>query len=139
MFDQPLMSSVTPMPSHKRRLAPIAGLLIAVVLAMAGLAIWGAREHTVSEVRRISDNLGGLLAQQTLRTLQAVDLALQATADQVRNEGIGSLAAFRAAPNSAHLREVLAEQLRNLPQATAMALVDADGRTVAASSSWPAA
>ena len=141
MFDpsQPSMSDGTQLPPHKRGLAPLAGLLIAVVLAMAAIAIWSARQHAVGQVQRISDNLAGLLAEQTFRTLQAADRALQATADRVRNDGIDSAAAFRAALDNATMREVLAEQLRGLPQATALALVDADGRTVAASPSWPAA
>jgi signal transduction histidine kinase/CheY-like chemotaxis protein len=141
MFDpsQPSMSEVTRLPPHKRGLAPLAGLLIAIVLAMAALAIWGARQHALSQVRRISDNLAGLLVEQTLRALQAADRVLQATADQVRTDGIDSPAAFRATLDNAPMREVLAEQLRSLPQATALALVDADGRTVAASPSWPAA
>ena len=133
------MSDATQLPPHKRGLAPLAGLLIAVVLAMAAIAIWSARQHAVGQVQRISDNLAGLLAEQTFRTLQAADRALQATADRVRNDGIDSAAAFRAALDNATMREVLAEQLRGLPQATALALVDADGRTVAASPSWPAA
>jgi signal transduction histidine kinase/CheY-like chemotaxis protein/HPt (histidine-containing phosphotransfer) domain-containing protein len=124
---------------HERGLVPVAGLLIAVVLAMAALAIWGTHQQAISQVQRISDNLGGFLAEQTARTLQAVDLALQATADQVHNAGIDSPVAFRATYDSTHVRELLAEQLRTLPQATALALIDADGRMVAASSSWPAA
>ena len=80
-----------------------------------------------------------MLAEQTAHTLQAVDRVLLATADQVRNENIGSPAAFRAAQDDVRLRVVLAEQLKALPQAMALALVDADGKLVAASSSWPAA
>ncbi len=136
---QPLMSDVTHMPPHKRGLAPIAGLLIAVVVGMAVLAIWGAREHAVSQVQQTSRNLAALLAEQTLHTLQAVDRVLQTTADQVRNENIGTPAVPRTTLDNAHLRDVLAEQLRTLPQATALALLDAGGRMVAATSSWPPA
>ena len=136
---QPSMSDVTHMPPHKRGLAPIAGLLIAVVVGMAVLAIWGAREHAVSQVQQTSRNLAALLAEQTSHTLQAVDRVLQTTADQVGNENIGTPAAPRPAQDSLHLRNVLAEQLKTLPQATALALLDADCRTVAATSSWPPA
>src|SRR5580700_9796049 len=101
---QPPMSEVTQPPPHKRGLAPLAALLIAVVMAMAVLAIWAARQHAVGQVQRISDNLAGLLAEQTLRTLQGADRVLQATADQVRNDGIDTPAAFRAALDNAPMR-----------------------------------
>jgi len=124
-------------PRHKRGLVPLGGLLIAVVLAMAALAVWVAREHAIDQVRQTSGNLGGLLAEQTARTLGAVDRALAVTAEQVGGVGAGSQAAFRAALDNEQMHEVLAAQLRNLPQATALSVLDADGRTVVASSSWP--
>jgi signal transduction histidine kinase/CheY-like chemotaxis protein/HPt (histidine-containing phosphotransfer) domain-containing protein len=134
----PSMSDVVQIPFHRRGLVSVAGLLIAVVLAMAALAIWGSHQHAVSEVQRASGNLGEVLAEQTSHTLQAVDRVLQATADQVRNEGVGSPAAFRLAQDNVRLQVILAEGSKTLPQVMGLALVDTDGRTVAASSSWPA-
>jgi signal transduction histidine kinase/CheY-like chemotaxis protein/HPt (histidine-containing phosphotransfer) domain-containing protein len=133
----PSTASAADMPRPKRGLAPLGGLLIAVVLAMAALAIWGSREHAIGQVQQTSGNLGVLLAEQTARTLHTVDGALAATAEQIRGTGIGSPAAFRAALDNEHMHDVLADQLKNLPQATALSVLDADGKTVVASSSWP--
>ena len=121
-------------PHYRRGLAPLGGLLIAVVLAMAGLAIWGSREHAIRQLHQASANLGVLLAEQTSRTLQAVDLVLQATAEQIRNGGIDSPEAFRAELHNQHVHDVLADEMKNLPQAMALTLLDAEGRIVA--SSW---
>jgi signal transduction histidine kinase/AmiR/NasT family two-component response regulator len=136
----PSMTSATAeTPRPKRALASLGGLLIAVVLAMAMLAIWTAREHTIRQVRQVTDNFAALLASQTSHTLQTVDLAMQVTAEQVHAAGITSPAAFDSALNSAHMHEVLADQLRNLPQATALSVVDAAGKTVVTSGAWPSA
>jgi signal transduction histidine kinase/CheY-like chemotaxis protein/HPt (histidine-containing phosphotransfer) domain-containing protein len=133
----PSTSSAADMPRHKRGLAPLGGLLIAVVLAMAALAIWASREHAISLVQQSNGNLGVLLAEQTARTLQAVDLVLQATAEEVREAGVESPAAFRTKLNNEHLHDVLVDEMKNLPQAMALALIDADGKTVVTSSSLP--
>jgi signal transduction histidine kinase/CheY-like chemotaxis protein/HPt (histidine-containing phosphotransfer) domain-containing protein len=126
-------------PHYRRGLAPLGGLLIAVVLAMAGLAIWGSREHAIRQLHQASGNLGVLLAEQTSRTLQAVDLVLQATAEQIRNGGIDSPEAFRAELHNQHVHDVLADEMKNLPQAMALTLIDAEGRIVVSSWSGPAA
>jgi signal transduction histidine kinase/DNA-binding response OmpR family regulator/HPt (histidine-containing phosphotransfer) domain-containing protein len=140
------------MPGHKRGLAPLGALLIAVVVAMAALAIMGARKHAITQAQQISGNLGALLAEQTLRTLQGVDVALQTTAEQIRAAGIASPDAFRPgldkpvlgnpgrdkpALGNERMHDALADQLKSLPQATALAVLDADGNTVVSSLSWP--
>ena len=140
------------MPGHKRGLAPLGALLIVVVVAMAALAIMGARKHAITQAQQISGNLGALLAEQTLRTLQGVDVALQTTAEQIRAAGIASPDAFRPgldkpvvgnpgrdkpALGSERMHDALADQLKSLPQATALAVLDADGKTVVSSLSWP--
>jgi signal transduction histidine kinase/DNA-binding response OmpR family regulator len=136
---QPLTPDSTEVPRLRRGLAPLAGLLIAVVLAMAGLAVWGAREHALTQIRQTNDNLGLLLAEQTSRTLQAVDLILQATGEQIRNDGIDSPSQFRGELDNQHVHDALADELKNLPQVTALALIDADGKLINSSRAWPTA
>jgi hypothetical protein len=45
----PSTTSAAEMPGHKRGLAPLGALLIAVVVAMAALAIMGARKHAITQ------------------------------------------------------------------------------------------
>src|SRR5580658_4346114 len=104
---QPSMPDSIEVPRLRRGLAPLAGLLIAVVLVMAGLAIWGARQHALTQIRQTSDNLGLMLAEQVSRTLQAVDLILQATAEQIRNDGIDSPSQFRGEMDNQHVHDAL--------------------------------
>ena len=126
-------------PGDKHGLARLTGLLIGVVLVLAGLAILGSREHALRQVQQISGDLGRLLAEQTSRTLQGVDLALRATEEQIRGDGVGSPAALRARLNNEHMHDVLADELKNLPQATALSVIDVDGKTVVSSGAWPSA
>jgi signal transduction histidine kinase/DNA-binding response OmpR family regulator len=139
MVDPPqsLTSGAEAMPRHKCGLALLGGLLIAAVLTIAGLAIVGSRTHAIKQVHRNSGNLGMMLAEQTSRTLQAVDLVLQTTAEQIRSAGIASPEAFGAGLNNQHSHDVLAGELKNLPQAMALTLIDVDGRTVVSSSPFP--
>jgi signal transduction histidine kinase/CheY-like chemotaxis protein len=134
---QPSMPDSIAVPRLRRGLAPLAGLLIAVVLAMAALASWGARQHALTQIRQTNDNLGLLLAEQTSRTLQAVDLILRATAEQIRNDGIDSPSQFRGELDNQHVHDALADELKHLPQVTALTLVTADGKLVNSSQAWP--
>jgi signal transduction histidine kinase/DNA-binding response OmpR family regulator len=116
---------------------PLAALLIAVVMSMAALAVWGSRQHALSQLRRTNANLGLLLAEQTSRTLQAVDLMLQTTVEQIRNNGIDGPDAFRSELSSQHVHDALTDALQNLPQAAAITLVDSTGTVVNTSRNWP--
>lgn len=124
-------------PRVGRGLAPLAGFLIAVVLAVAGLAIWGSREHALHQLRHNSSNLALLLAEQTSRTLQAVDLVLQATAERIRGDGIDSAEQLRSELGNEHMHDRLGNAQKNLPQAVSITLIDAGGKMVNTSRPWP--
>src|SRR5260370_9431091 len=66
----------------KRRSAPsrrlsLAGIvLVGITIIAAGLTIWDRREEAIASYRREITNLGTVLAEQTARSVQAVDLVL---------------------------------------------------------------
>jgi len=53
-----------------------AGLLVITVLAI-GATVWNLRSQAVADARRDIDNLATILAQQTHRSVLAVDLVLE--------------------------------------------------------------
>jgi hypothetical protein len=61
-------------PSRRLSLAGV--ILVSVTVIATGLTIWDRREESIASYRREITNLGMVLAEQTARSMQAVDLAL---------------------------------------------------------------
>jgi signal transduction histidine kinase/DNA-binding NarL/FixJ family response regulator len=115
-----------------------AGLVILVVLA-AGLAILDVYRSTIADYQKDQATAGVLLAEQTSRALQSVDLVLQGVVSQIRSNGIETSDQFRHALATEPTHQDLLARLGNLPQLEAISIVDADGLLVNSSRLWPAA
>ena len=59
-------------PSYRLRVAGT--IIIAITVAAAGLNIWSTRADAIAYSRQVMTNLGVILAEQTARSFQAVDL-----------------------------------------------------------------
>jgi two-component system cell cycle sensor histidine kinase PleC len=112
------------------------GLLLVIAIT-AGLAIWDRREEAVARSRQEMTTLGTVLAEQTARSIQAIDLALQQTRAMVLAAGVDNPEQFRQAMATEEVRLFLRERLKALPQVDAIALVGADGEPVNSSGVWP--
>jgi signal transduction histidine kinase/DNA-binding response OmpR family regulator len=111
--------------------------LIALAVGAAMLAIWDARREALARYQQTETNLGFVLAEQTARSVQGVDLVLQAVRAQILSSGIATPAQFAAALGNAATAQTLRNQLNNLPQAAAIDLVGADGQVVVMSPGLP--
>jgi diguanylate cyclase (GGDEF)-like protein/PAS domain S-box-containing protein len=117
------------------------GLIAAAVLAIA-LTVWGFRADAIEEAINDSDNIATILAEQTGRSVQAIDLALSEV--QARAVSVGVMSGsgrgedFYRAIHSREIHELLKEKLAQLPQAIVMTVADRDGRLIASSRYWPA-
>jgi signal transduction histidine kinase len=109
------------------RLWLIYALLVGAILAGGLGVIWHLRNSAIFNVQRELTNLGTVLAEQTARTVQSVDLVLQEVQSQVAAPGPPSPEALRAHFAGEPTRQFLAGLLQNLPQAEAITLVDANG------------
>jgi signal transduction histidine kinase len=114
---------VRPAVGEVRRLWRICGLLVWTAFLAAAAVTWQLRESAFTTAERELTNLGIVLADQTSRTIQSVDLVLQ------------EVQARASAPEEAHSQleeekttQFLVSRLRNLPQADAIALIDASGK-----------
>src|ERR1700722_9154188 len=120
-----------------RGLALIATVLVAITIAAAGMLVWDQRNGAIENAEHDLTDLGIVLADQTTRSLQAVDLVLRDTGAEVQRRGIerpeqlGELLGTEAA------HEFLQSQLKHLPQADAIGLIGADGTLVNLSRLWP--
>jgi signal transduction histidine kinase/DNA-binding response OmpR family regulator len=95
------------------------------------------RQAVVGSVQQIQD-LGAAFAKETSRTLAAVDLALDAARQQVLALGLTTPRDFDRVLASEEWRQFLVDQLKQTPQAEALALVGADSELVNATRHWPA-
>src|SRR5450631_4188375 len=113
-----------------------AGLLAAAVLAI-GLTIWWLRSDEIGDATRDTGNLATVLAEQTNRAVQSIDLVMDEF--QKRLENLGA----RTQDNFGHLQQdkttynSLTDSLSHLSQAALIALIDKNGRVVITTQKWP--
>ncbi len=106
---------------------------IALLLFGIGVSAWNTRAGTLAEARRSIHQLGVALAEQTSRSMQGMDIVLQDTAGR-----LAAAADAGAAMATPEVHELLLQRLRSLPQADAIALVDAKGRVANSTRNYPA-
>jgi PAS domain S-box-containing protein len=112
-------------------------LCITITLVAAGLAIWNLREDRIADEMRDAQNLSVVLAEQTARTIQAVDLVIQQTQAMVQAKGVRTPDQFREQLATEEVHVYLVSRLKNLPQANALALIDGVGSSTNSSNGWP--
>jgi signal transduction histidine kinase len=120
-----------------RRLTFVGATLIVIILVAAFIAAWDLRNDAISDYQRDTANLGVVLAEQTSRALQAVDLVVQETREKVLASKVQTPDQFRRLMAGEDTHRFLADRLKNLPQAEAVILVGADGKLVNFSRTWP--
>ncbi len=113
-----------------------AALAVGAVLAAIAVGMElkvSAREGAEREVRR----LAMVLAEQTSRTLQAIDLVLADVVRDADDATSGDAAHFRAAMDTADMQRTLRARIGGLPQADAILVIAADGTKIVSSRGWP--
>ncbi|MBV9376398.1 MAG: response regulator [Alphaproteobacteria bacterium] len=119
--------------TSNRRLNLIGFAVVCVTLLAAGMSVWDLRQEAIKTYTEEMENLGAAFAEQTSRTLQAVDLVLDQAKDRVSGARIETAEQFEQLLAARKWRQFLAERLKNLPPAANLVFVDADGRVINAS------
>jgi signal transduction histidine kinase len=124
--------------SRSSRWLPLVGAaLIVITIVASGVTVWDLRGAAIADYQRNTANLGIVLAEQTSRALQAVDLVVQETRERVLASGVETPEQFRRLMAGEETHHFLVDRLKNLPQAEAIILVGADGGLVNFSRAWP--
>ena len=110
-----------------RNLWFICGLLVVTIFAAGGAMIWQLRQNALAGSQREMTNLGVVLAEQTSRSIQAVDLILQEIQSHTAELGLRTPEQFRLRLADSDTHQFLTRLLKNLRQADAVALIDANG------------
>ena len=124
--------------SRSRQLVKISIVLTAALVVAALFAIWALRQEAIQDTEGDNHRLGVVLAEQTTRTIQAVDLVLREVSDRIANAGIDNNAALHGAFGDFDVRDALTKRLIDLPQAGAFMILDAKGHFVNTTRQWPA-
>jgi diguanylate cyclase (GGDEF)-like protein len=113
---------------------PAAALLGALVLVALGaaayLTIWHDRQSALDEHLRGSDSMGVVLAEQTGRYVQIVDLIVQEVRSKAAGLDFKTPEDFQRLMGTPAIQAYLVERVKNVPQADAVALIGADGIVV---------
>jgi PAS domain S-box-containing protein len=105
-------------------------VLIGAILALAGYDIVRSYRYTIEENGRLLESGAQIIAEQTARSVQAIDVALGNLADQHRRGDFKNLG-----PQDLHA--LLRQKAGDLVQADGIALHDAQGRALALSWLYP--
>ena len=115
---------------RSRRLVQGGTVIAALLILASTFAIAVLRLDAVSDTEAENHRLGVVLAEQTTRTFQAVDLVLQEIRDKVVSSGINDVDELGKSFGTDIVHEALARRLVDLPQAEAFVVVDATGHIV---------
>jgi diguanylate cyclase (GGDEF)-like protein len=132
-------------PRRLRRLSARGWLLLAGAALIAGsiflsmFTIWRLRADAVENAREDAYGFGVLIAEQTERSMQLIDLVLQQQRATILGSGISTPDEFAELASTRWVHDTLLKQLASVPQAEAIVLVAADGRVLNTTRSWPPA
>src|ERR1700761_8780864 len=118
-FRRPLRSA--------RSITSLSVVVAVAIVAAAGLMIWHNRESALEDHRRAMDSMGVVLAEQTGRYAQVIDLILQQVQTQMVAAEVTDPQDFQRKLGTPEIQLYLAEHVRNVPQADAIVLIDANG------------
>src|ERR1700674_807632 len=120
-----------------RRLFLGGTLSIAITIIAASVAVWDLHGERIADETKNTKNLAVVLAEQTARAIQAVDLVVQETQGMVLAAGVTDADQFRLRMGTEEVHHILLERLHSLPQANSIALLDDAGVIVNFSRAWP--
>jgi PAS domain S-box-containing protein len=117
------------------RFAPLvtmiaAAILVVLMVCAAGFTIWNLHTRVEAESRASLAKLSLVIAEQTSRSFQSVDIVLKEIAEQIAANGPGSPDAMRAGTDEPVMHQFLENRVLNLAQVANLILVDVDGRVI---------
>jgi len=131
-----LLSSL-PRVSFRGLLLVALGLIGASVVAIA-ITLVALRQDAMEDAINDTNDIATMLAEQTARAVQSVDLATSEIAEHLGRRALPA-ENFDAILRSEATHLYLLDRLSRLPQTEVMAVIDQHGRHVNASRGWPVA
>src|SRR5665213_713940 len=120
-----------------RNLVAVAAGILGIAARALGLTIWWLRSDAIDDASKNAANLAIVLAEQTTRSVQSIDLILNEVQEHLKRIGVTTPEAFRSLLQGADTFNLLTERLSHLSNATLIALIDNKGRLVSSTNQWP--
>jgi PAS domain S-box-containing protein len=127
------MTSVSSLLRSGRFVVALAAIMMATIVVMTILLLWQLRVQELRHAEGETVSLSHIIAEQTTRSLQGVDLALDVALDRLAQaERLGVFIDEFA------IHAMLRSRVEVMPQLRSMFIVDADGRIASSALSHPA-
>src|ERR1700722_18471487 len=113
-------------------------IFLGAAVTVIGFTVWTLRSDAIRDESKDVGNIATVLAEQTSRSLLAIDLVLTEIQDHLKNIGIASADDFRADLKDKETFGFLKDRLSRFVQADVITLADNQGDVVNLSREWPA-
>jgi diguanylate cyclase (GGDEF)-like protein len=130
------MSVQTERSGFRNLVVVAAGVLGAATLALS-LTVWWLRSDAIDDASKNAANLAIVLAEQTTRSVQSIELVLNEVQEHLERIGVTTPDAFRRLLHGEDTFKLLTERLSHLSNAALIALIDNRGRLVSSTNQWP--
>lgn len=121
-----------------QKLLLISLIMLCVAIASAtSVIVVHFHQRAIAEATRDLHNLALMVAEQANEALHGIEVTELALLEQVRNDGVGNPAEFRAALATLTMHDRLVRIARTLPQLDAIMAIDAEGNLINYSRGWP--
>ena len=136
------MPNTSPIPNPARfrpvRLLLACGVLLAAAMtAGTGLILSNLRERALDDSERALQSVALILAEQTDRAFQAIDVAQASLIERMQALGIASADEYERKMSAHDVHLLLKERLSGLPYVDEITLINAQGMPINSSGSWP--
>ncbi|HYP57918.1 MAG TPA: hybrid sensor histidine kinase/response regulator, partial [Beijerinckia sp.] len=114
-----------------------ASLAVLALSAAGATALWNLQTRDIREAKTNLMTLDLLLAGETERAIQNVDLVLESTQRKIASEGISAAEDYARVQADSSTHEFLRTEIAGLPQIKILSLVAADGHLINFSDAYP--
>jgi len=121
-----------------RSLICVALGLIGLAVVAIGLTVWALRNDVLQEASADTANIAAVLAEQTARSVQAIDMVATDIEEKFSSDGPVDYDAYLKEMRSEASWNYLVERMTRLPQADVVAVIDRYGRPANTARMWPA-
>ncbi|HWM48863.1 MAG TPA: EAL domain-containing protein [Xanthobacteraceae bacterium] len=120
-----------------RSLICVAASVLALSVVAIAFTIWALRVDAADNAMRDTGNMATVLAEQTARTVQSVDIVLTDLRERLLALGPADADDFRRQAGHKAVYGLLVDRLAQLPQVSAIGLIDNEGQLLAGTQGWP--